>query len=393
MKILSIETSCDETAVSLIEATGTLLKPTFKLLGNSLYSQVALHAEFGGVLPNLAKREHGKNLVPLLLQTLTEAKFLVPNKKANSSFNTKAIEKILAREPELLTLFLEHIPNFSMPKIDAVAVTAGPGLEPALWVGISFAEALGKAWNIPVVPINHMEGHIVSTLFQNNTNKQATKSSFQFPILALLISGGHTELVFSDKPLSYKKIGATRDDALGECYDKVARMMKLPYPGGPEVSKLAKAARESGYAKVKWNLPRPMIYTKDFDFSFSGLKTAVLYKIRDHGTLTAKDKRELSKEFEDAVTDVLMSKTRKAIADYKPKNLVIAGGVIANPFIREAFKELAEEETISLSIPQTELATDNAVMIGMAGFLRIRSKPSILSSKKHIVARGNDMLF
>lgn len=348
MIILSIETSCDETALSILDARGTLLRPRFTLLGNALYSQAKLHAEYGGVFPTLAKREHIRNL-PILL------------------------DKVLAET------------NLSPAKIDAIAVTYGPGLEPALWTGITFAERLGKEWNVPVVPVNHMEGHVVSPLLNKTKNL-----SFHYPILALLISGGHTELVVSKKPLSYSVIGKTRDDALGECYDKAARMMGLPYPGGPEIYKLAQKARDRGYHGVQWKLPRPMIYTKDFDFSFSGLKTAVLYAIRDHGTLTAQDKENLAKEFEDAVTDVIVAKTRKAIMQYKPRTLVVGGGVIANTFIRTAFANLSKEFTdLAFSIPERELATDNAVMIAMAGYLNILKKPSILKSKKKIKASGN----
>lgn len=392
MKILSIETSCDETAISIIDAKGSILKPKFKVLGNSLYSQVALHAQYGGVMPNLAKREHGRNLIPLLEKSLREARLLKVQKikylgvgHPSTKPTIQMVQKILNRESELLEQFLVFIPTIQIPKIDAIAVTFGPGLEPALWVGISFAEALGKAWNLPVVPVNHMEGHVVSPMFDS-------KSPLSYPAIALLISGGHTELVHIKTPLSYKTIGKTRDDALGEAYDKVARMLGLPYPGGPEVSKLASEKRESGYTKIKWSLPRPMLYTKDFDFSFSGLKTSVLYKIRDHKKLTQGDRAELAKEFEDAVTDVIITKTSNAIEKFNPKSLVIGGGVIANPHIRKAFQVLAKEKKISLHIPEFKLATDNSIMIGMAGYLRIIKSPSILKSKKRITAEGNAFL-
>jgi len=389
MIILSIETSCDETAVSIIDARGTVTKPSFKLLGNSLYSQVKLHAKYGGVMPNLAKREHAKNLPHLLVETLKQAKFHTPHKikKPLGAKELRGVLSALAREEECAKEIILIGESIKKPKIDAIAVTFGPGLEPALWVGITVAKALGAMWNIPVVPVNHMEGHIVSVLFSKATSQKL--KAISYPSLALLISGGHTELVLSKSPLSYNTIGKTRDDALGEAYDKVARMMNLPYPGGPEVSKLADKKRQAGYKKIKWNLPRPMIHSGDFDFSFSGLKTAVLYAIQKHGKLTGTNKEELAKEFEDAVTEVIVEKTRKAIVKYKPKNLIIGGGVIANPHIRSAFQALAEECSIPLHIPERELATDNSVMIGMAGYLQIKKKPSLLKSKKPITAKGN----
>lgn len=389
MKILSIETSCDETAVSVIEASGTIEKPKFALLGNSLYSQVKLHAKYGGVMPNLAKREHAKNLPHLLVETLKQAKLYTAH-KTKKQLGTKELRGVLlalAREEECAKEIISIGESIKKPKIDAIAVTFGPGLEPALWVGITVAKALGAMWGIPVVPVNHMEGHIVSVLFSKTNNSKLT--TINYPSLALLISGGHTELVLSKSPLSYNTIGKTRDDALGEAYDKVARMMNLPYPGGPEVSKLAEKKRQAGYKKIKWNLPRPMIHSGDFDFSFSGLKTAVLYAIQKRGKLTGVNKQELAKEFEDAVTEVIVEKTRKAVLKYKPKNLIIGGGVIANPHIRNAFQVLTNECAIPLFIPERDLATDNSVMIGMAGFLQIKKKPSLLKSKKPIVASGN----
>lgn len=389
MKILSIETSCDETAVSIVHARGTIKKPSFTVLGNALYSQVAIHAQYGGVFPMLAKREHTKNILPLLEQALREAVLLkIASKKSKPQFNEKKIGTILLREPELLDALRTFGTTYKKPNIDAIAVTFGPGLEPALWVGITVAKALGVLWDIPVIPVNHMEGHIVSVLFSKKQEKSKQKS-IRFPSLSLLISGGHTELVVSKNPLHYKVIGKTRDDALGEAFDKVARMIDLPYPGGPEVSKLAAIGRKKKDSPV-WNLPRPMLHTKDFDFSFSGLKTSVLYKTREHGTLSKQDKITLSREFEDAVTEVIITKTRRAIEQYKPKSLVIGGGVIANTFIRSAFEKLCGEyDSLELCVPEKDLATDNSVMIGMAGYLRIQKSPALLRSKKNIIAKGN----
>ncbi|MEY4602101.1 MAG: hypothetical protein RL292_42, partial [Candidatus Parcubacteria bacterium] len=289
MIILGIETSCDETAVCVVEATGGLESPSFKILGNGLFSQVALHAQYGGVYPNLAKREHGKNLPPLLQKALQEATLWhsnVSDRKAilelpvshpsylsNESYPPyspelwEKIEHIFAKEHGVFEVFKASLEHMTRPQIDLITVTAGPGLEPALWVGISFAQALGELWNIPVLPTNHMEGHIASVLLRtdeiNNQNGKI-KNAIHFPALALLISGGHTELVKIENWGNYKKIGQTRDDAVGEAFDKVARMLSLPYPGGPEVSKRAQLAREKNLPKV-FTLPRPMIHSHDFD--------------------------------------------------------------------------------------------------------------------------------
>ncbi|MFH0804276.1 MAG: tRNA (adenosine(37)-N6)-threonylcarbamoyltransferase complex transferase subunit TsaD, partial [Candidatus Zambryskibacteria bacterium] len=231
-----------------------------------------------------------------------------------------------------------------------------------LWVGITFAEELGKKWNIPVIGANHMEGHITSVLFGD--------TKIKFPALALLISGGHTELVFLKNWNEKEKIGETQDDAVGEAFDKVARMLGLPYPGGPEISRLASQARESGIANQEFRFPRPMIHSKDFNFSFSGLKTAVLYYIKKIGTLGEKEKMEIAREFEDAVTETLISKTKRAIDEYSPKTLIIGGGVIANKALRENLLKLKENyQEMEVLIPEKFLTTDNATMIAAAGFI------------------------
>jgi N6-L-threonylcarbamoyladenine synthase len=287
--------------------------------------------------------------------------------------------KLLSHETELARQFVDYIPTIEKPDIDAIAVTTGPGLEPALWVGINFAKALGIAWNIPVYPVNHMEGHILSVLTQTN-------EPVQFPALSLLISGGHTELVLMNDWQSRQVIGETKDDAIGEAFDKVARILSLPYPGGPEISKLAKKAREENITSPL-PLPRPMLRSGDYSFSFSGLKTAVLYGVQKMGTLTDNDKLGLAREFEDAVTEVIITKTQKAIDEFIPKTLIIGGGVVANTHIRESFEKLiAQYGNITLLLPETTLATDNSVMIAIAGYLNILSgKQSDLEFK----AQGN----
>lgn len=406
MIILGIETSCDETAVCVVEAEGGLQSPSFSVLGNGLFSQVALHAQYGGVYPNLAKREHGRNLPPLLQKCLQEAGLWQANigddkaengtnmtnsshksYSSNKSYSPELWQKareILAKEEGVFDAFKTLLESIARPEIDLISVTAGPGLEPALWVGISFAQALGVLWNIPVLATNHMEGHIASVLLRTDE----IKNEIQFPALALLISGGHTELVEIQNWGHYKKIGQTRDDAVGEAFDKVARMLALPYPGGPEVSKRAHVAREKNLPKV-FTLPRPMIHSPDFDFSFSGLKTSVLYTLKDHGTPNEDEVADMCREFEDAATEVLLSKTSKAIEETGARTLIIAGGVVANSFIRESFTTLIAEKfaDVRLRIPTKELSTDNALMIACAGYIEYTLHPE--KANGAIKARGN----
>ncbi len=393
MRILSIETSCDETAVSLVEGAGGLASPSFTVHGNSLFSQIELHKEYGGVFPMLAKREHVKNLPPLLLQTLTEAgekKETAPTAVSSTTEETwKKIENILAREEGLFESFKRDLEHLEKPNIEAICVTCGPGLEPALWVGISFAVALGLLWGIPVVPVNHMEGHIVSVLMETNDDRPVS-----FPALALLISGGHTEIVEVSTWGSYTVIGRTRDDAVGEAFDKVARLLGLPYPGGPEISKLAEQARNENIPNLA-KFPRPMINSGDLSFSFSGLKTSVLYYLRDfteknNRELAEDDKKDIAREFEDAVVETLLHKTKAALEETGAGTLIIAGGVIANKKIRETFKKL--EETYSgllVKTPVHALATDNALMIASAGYIQTLLYPEKLTEQKEIRAQGN----
>ncbi len=351
MKILAIETSCDETAVTLLEMSGRLERPDIEVLGDSLLSQIELHEKYGGVYPNLAKREHEKNLPILLEKTLKEA----------------------GESPE-------------SPQIDAIAVTEGPGLEPALWVGINFALELGRKWGKPVIPVNHMEGHIFSTLY-----KMSEKDSLKLPALALLVSGGHTELVVVKDFRDYEIIGRTRDDAVGEAFDKVARMLGLPYPGGPKISGLAESSRAKK-KKIEIEFPRPMIHSKELDFSFSGLKTAVLYKLKSELRTDGEFKEDVSRAFEDAAVGVLVEKTRRALLESGKgiKTLIAAGGVSANLHLSRELEKLASEfPSLALHLPIKYLTTDNAVMIGIAAFIRVTRNPEILRDQVKIEARGN----
>lgn len=330
MIILGIETSCDETALCILESKDN----TYRILGNIVHSQIESHKEHGGVVPMIAKREHIKNL-PIIYEKIIK---------------DSGIEE---------------------SKIDRIAVTNGPGLEPALWTGILFAKELGNRLNIPVFPINHMEGHIVSSMLsisQTHSDYRELKT-IPLPSIALLISGGHTELVKVNEIGSYEILGSTVDDAVGEAFDKVARMLELPYPGGPEISKLAELARK-GNIENKIKLPRPMIHSKDYKFSFSGLKTAVLYTLREIGIATQEQKQDISREFEDSVTEVLIHKTKMAIENESVQSLIIGGGVIANKHIRESFENLANTFNMPIYLPVSGLTGDNALMIALAGAIK-----------------------
>ena len=387
MTILAIETSCDETAIALLDAEGDVDDATFTIRGNALFSQVELHQAYGGVYPNIAKREHAKNLVPILQAALSEAGELHDNHKELSSDIKEKIGAILEREPEMAMSLISFLEEHDRPEIDYIAVTNGPGLEPALWVGVTFAQALSDAWNIPLLPVNHMEGHILSALAvpdENHPQKLSIQNT-AFPVMALLISGGHTELVLMQEWLSYLLVGQTRDDAVGEAFDKVARMLELPYPGGPEISKQAECAREKGIIPLG-NLPRPMLESDTYDFSFSGLKTAVRYALADT-TLTPDVREKTALEFETAVTEVLLKKTARAMIDHDAQTLVLGGGVSANAHIRKTFEEYFSRELTdrTLRLPHPKLTTDNAVMIGLAGFYQAHSGDSATT----IVANGN----
>jgi N6-L-threonylcarbamoyladenine synthase len=399
MKILAIETSCDETAIALVEVKKDGQQSKFKILANEVSSQIDIHKEFGGVFPALAKREHIKNL-PIVFEKILK----------HSKIKTKDVSK----------------------KINAIAVTIGPGLEPALWTGIVFAKELSQKYKLPIIPVNHMEGHIFSIFPKKSKTFTIGNNKELFPILSLLVSGGHTELVLVKDFMKYKKIGMTRDDAAGEAFDKVARMLGLSYPGGPEISRLAGIERKyvvpgsltqadgpsvsKKPSKVllctdgnniskempKIILPRPMIYSKDYDFSFSGLKTAVLYLIRD---LKEKNpnilndiniKQKIAQEFEDAVVETLVHKTIKAIGQYKIKTLIVGGGVSANSYLQKQLKiktkELKQSKVLPYSVkvhfPTKALTGDNALMIAIAGYFQYKNK-KYTTKLSTIKAKGN----
>lgn len=318
MKILAIETSCDDTSLALVEANGGVRAPRFKILKNLVSSQIKIHRPFGGVVPNLAKREHLKHL-PLLL------KKILGGRKLN---------------------------------IDSLAVTVGPGLEPALWTGITFAEALSKEIGKPILAVSHLDGHLYSALL----SKKLTKKDF--PAIALVVSGGHTILLLVKDLAHVKKLGETVDDAAGEAFDKVARMLQLQYPGGPEVEKLAKKGNPAAIV-----FPRPMLNQKNYSFSFSGLKTSVLYYLQNHPAPSDALKADVAASFQKAAVEVLVKKTMRAVAEFGAKSVWLSGGVSANKALRNALAAEAKARRISFLVPDFEFNTDNAAMIGVAAYM------------------------
>ena len=334
MTILGIETSCDDTGVAVLETTEGK-NPQFAIRSNVVASQIDVHQEYGGVFPSLAKREHIKNLPITLEKALKGAK---------------------------------------VEKTDAIAVTYGPGLSPCLWTGINFAKDLAKEWNVPLVPVDHMEGHLL-VAFLGDENFQFSNPNFQklFPAVALIVSGGHTQLVLVKDIGKYQMIGETRDDAAGECFDKTARILGLPYPGGPAV---AAAAALAGKPAIGIKLPRPMMHTKDYDFSFSGLKTAVLYdyKARPEQERQSKEYiQEMAAEIQQSVIDVLVHKTIKATEEFGAKSVILGGGVSANSELRKQLGQKAKDLGIELLAPPKNLSTDNGLMIALAGYFTYKA--------------------
>lgn len=396
MKILSIETSCDETAVSVLDATGEFGDAQFVVLGNALFSQAQLHAAYGGVYPTLAKREHARNILPLLEKALQQAGMYSEKKMLISEHLKKELSSLLEREATLSELFLDFVSRTGKPAIDAIVVTQGPGLEPALWVGVNFAKALSLAWDVPLTPSNHLEGHLVASLTEQTSNDVYTLKRTHMPMVGLLISGGHTEFALANEWMHFTTIGQTRDDAVGEAFDKVARLLGLPYPGGVQVSHLAEKARRNAYrvipgeSTIPLSFPRPMLKSPDLDFSFSGLKTAVLYFVRSLPELTEYQKGRIALEFEDAVADVIVEKTRRALTLHNARSFVVGGGVSANATIRKRLAILLEERfpNVQLFLPSPDLATDNAIMIGMAGYFRALEESDLALDHTMIRAEG-----
>ena len=333
MIVLGIETSCDETGVALYNtAPWEEGKPAFQgILGQGLHSQVAMHRDYGGVVPELASRDHIRRVLPLLGQCLSQS-------------------------------------GLKLSDIDAVAFTQGPGLAGALLVGSAFAKSLAQGLNLPSIGVHHLEGHLLSPLLG--------QTAPQFPFIALLVSGGHTQLMKVTGIGQYELLGETLDDAAGEAFDKTAKLLGLDYPGGAAISKLAEKGRVGIF-----DLPKPMLHSGDLDFSFSGLKTAVLNQVKKFEEKKIVDPSEvaqfhadLARSFVDAIVTVLVSKSEKALQQTGCKHLVLAGGVGANLQLRNALNEKAVRHGFEVHYPPLELCTDNGVMIAFAGALRMLTK-------------------
>lgn len=385
MIILSIETSCDETAISIVEAKGDFPNASYQILGNALFSQIDIHREFGGVFPNVAKREHIATILPMMKKALKEAGTCFT--PATISEDTKsALNSILEREGSLASELVAFYEENGKPAIDMIAVTSGPGLEPALWVGVNFAKALALLSDVPVVPVDHMEGHVLVSAFDGEKLGELT-----FPAISLLVSGGHTEMILMSDWGQYEKVGQTRDDAVGEAFDKVARVLGLPYPGGPEISKLAKEARENNLPEYQ-KLPRPMLHSGDLDFSFSGLKTAVRYGLEGK-TLSDDEKKAVARDFEDAAIEVLIAKSKQAIEQFGATSFILGGGVSANTYLRDRIASLPESfPGLQVYLPDRSLSTDNSVMIALSGHARLSSALSPQDFIATIRANGNQSL-
>jgi len=318
MIILGIESSCDDTSVALLDCSD---KNSPIILSEKTASQIEIHKKYGGVVPEIAGRMHAEKIVPLIEEVLKD-----------------------------------------QPKPDAIAVTAGPGLITGLIVGVEAAKTLSLAWNIPLIAVNHLQGHVYSV-------ELTPDQKIIYPAIALVVSGGHTEIVQIEKPGAYKPLGATKDDAAGECFDKVAKLLGLPYPGGPQISKLAQTGKTTAI-----NFPRPMIKENNFDFSFSGLKTSALYWLKDNQLLNETDTENFCASFEQAIVDVLIHKTIKAIKKYSPKTVILAGGVSANKKLRESLKKTIKNEfpKVNFFFPELKYCMDNAAMIAMAGYYQAK---------------------
>ena len=373
MKILAIETSCDDTAIAILEVMGGKT-PDFKVLASIVSSQTEIHKKYGGVFPAMAKREHQKNLALVLKEALQKARLL---KSQNNKFaiiddrRLLQIKKILEKESQLKEALTSFFEKYEKPDIDLISVTNGPGLQPCLWVGVNFAKALSYFWNKPIIGVNHIEAHILVNFLENKI--------IEFPAISLIVSGGHTQLILVKKIGKYKIIGETKDDAAGECFDKAARILGLGYPGGPIISEITSRANNPSRPVI---LPRPMIDSKDYDFSFSGLKTAVLYAMKDRSSQELKDEKfiqAVAVEIEQAIVDVLIKKTIKAAKDYKAKTIILGGGVSANTQLRKQLADSINKHTPNTKyiIPDSALSTDNALMIAVTGYFHKSNKTKV----------------
>jgi N6-L-threonylcarbamoyladenine synthase len=343
MLILAIETSCDDTCISFLDfkSQKRAKGPRLELLSNIVSSQVEIHKEYGGIVPNLASREHLKNLRPVFEKARKE-----------SGFASKRV--------------FEHL--------DLIAVTRGPGLIPSLLVGGSFAKSLAWRFDIDLVGINHLKGHLYSN-FISSLQKGELPS---LPALCLIVSGGHTQLVLFSDHGDYRVLGETQDDAAGEAFDKVARLLDLGFPGGPEIEKKARNGNSE-----KFQLPRPMYNSQDFNFSFSGLKTAVVRRIEKQ-KLNQELVSDMAASFQEAVVDVLTKKLKRASEEFSVKSIFVSGGVSANGVLRERLQsEFSLQNKPELFLPSLPMSTDNAAMIGVASFFKKQTRGDTLDFSPH----------
>ena len=330
--ILAIETSCDETAAAVLEVADDTKFPKIKTLSSVVKSQIKLHSKMGGVVPEAAARAHVKYIRPVVEKTINDSQLTIND-------------------------------------IDYIAVTAGPGLLPSLMVGVEFAKTLSYATGIPIIPTNHMAGHLYSPFGSLHVQRD-TLHDHTFPMIALIVSGGHTMIVLMKDIKNYRVLGQTVDDAAGEAFDKVAKMLSLPYPGGPEVSKLAADGDPNAIS-----FPRPMMNTKDYNFSFSGLKTAVLYYLRDHNLPTNNYQltTNICASFQAAAVDVLATKTMRAVKEFGAKSVSLSGGVAANKALRDKLNVTCNMSRVTFFVPPINLCTDNAEMIGLAAAFKLHN--------------------
>lgn len=353
MKILGIETSCDETAAAIIEGK----KDHVILKGNVLATSLALHAKTGGIIPEQAAREQAKFILPVIKEALTQT---LDNQKISDTLEI-------------------------LKTVDAIAVTYGPGLIGSLLVGVETAKTLAYVLNKPLIPVNHMVGHIYANFIRENSTLNprpyALTPNIQFPLLALVVSGGHTDLLLMKQHGHFQLLGGTRDDAAGEAFDKIGRMLGLSYPAGPEIERLA----QSGDPK-RFNFPRPLLHEKNYEFSFSGLKTAVLREVSNLTnnklnpktyTLDAQTTADFARATQDAISEVLVKKTLRAAQEYNVKSILLSGGVAANQTLREAFAVNAKRLELNAEIfaPAKNLCTDNAAMIAAAAYFNYNPIP------------------
>ncbi|MCK5060951.1 tRNA (adenosine(37)-N6)-threonylcarbamoyltransferase complex transferase subunit TsaD [Candidatus Parcubacteria bacterium] len=345
MTILGIETSCDETAAAVVRGVGSETHGNasvqVQVLSNIVSSQIDIHKKYGGVVPEVAAREHVLKILPVINEALKKAGI---NRRGTIN---------------------------RAPTIDAIAIANGPGLITSLMVGVETAKTLAYAWNIPIIPINHIEGHIYANFIRQQTTDDR-RQEIKFPAVVLTVSGGHTLLALMKGHGDIKTIGQTRDDAAGEAFDKGSKMLGLGYPGGPAISKQAESY-ELQVMNYEIKLPRPMINSANFDFSFSGLKTALLYSLKKDKNWKKKIP-EYAREYQQAIIDVLISKTIKAAKKYNVSTIMLAGGVVANLKLRCQFEKIIKNKlpNINFVLPDLQYTTDNAAMMAAAGFFKAK---------------------